>query len=99
MLKHIYWHSELPPLDAQPIDEHNVEATSARVPGTIAQRDELWDRCYEELMAHTRSRLEEEILRLGGKYAHVLYESVDSRHDGATNTSWLHGRFDYVLYR
>jgi len=31
--------------------EHTLEATSGRVAGTLAHRDELWDRCYQELMA------------------------------------------------
>lgn len=95
----IYWHSELPPLDAEAMGEHIVEATSGRVPGTIAHRDDLWERCYEELMVEARTRLEQEITRLGGSYAHVLSESTDSRHDGATGESWLHGRFAYMLYR
>lgn len=50
-------------------------------------------------MAETATRLEQEILRLGGHYAHVLGESIDTRHDGATSESWLHGRFTYMLYR
>src|SRR5579864_1110131 len=73
----VYWHSELPPLDAEAMGEHVVEATSLRVPGTLAYRDELWERCYESVMAGARARLEQEILRLGGDYAHVLNESVD----------------------
>jgi hypothetical protein len=79
--------------------EHVVEATSVRVPSTLAHRDELWERCYEDLMARTRIRLEQEVLRLGGNYAHVLDESVDSRHDDVTGESWLHGTFTYMLYR
>jgi hypothetical protein len=38
-------------------------------------------------------------VRLGGHYAHVLDESIDSRHDGVTSEAWLHGRFTYMLYR
>ena len=49
--KVIYWHRELPPLEAEPIGEHTIEATSGRVPGTIAHRDELWTRCEDELMS------------------------------------------------
>ena len=97
--KVIYWHRELPPLDAEPIGEHTVEATSARVPGTIAHRDEHWTRCEDDLMAQTRHRLAEEIARLGGRYAHVRKESIDTRHDDATGEAWLHGRFEYTLYR
>jgi hypothetical protein len=47
----IYWHRELPPSEAEPMGEQTVEATSARVPSTLAHRDELWNRCYEDLMA------------------------------------------------
>jgi hypothetical protein len=97
--KIVFWHRELPPLDACAVAEHIVEAASARVPGTLLHRDELWSQCYEDLMAKTATRLEQEVLRLGGHYAHVLDESVDSRHDGASNESWLHGRFTYMLYR
>ena len=97
--KIIFWHRDLPPLDADAVEEHVLEATSARVPGTILHRDELWDHCYEDLMAETATRLEQEILRLGGHYAHVLSESIDTRHHGATSESWLHGRFTYMLYR
>jgi hypothetical protein len=97
--KIIYWHRELPPFDADPVAEHTVEAASGRVPGTLLHRDELWNSCYEQLMACTCARLEQEVGRLGGHYAHVLSESVESHQDGATNESWLHGRFTYVLYR
>ena len=97
--KVIYWHRELPPLEAEPIGEHTIEATSGRVPGTIAHRDELWTRCEDELMSQTGHRLAEEIARLGGRYAHVRTESIDTRHDDATGEAWLHGRFEYTLYR
>ena len=97
--KTVYWHRELPPLDAEPMDEHSIEATSGRVPGTIAHRDELWDRCYEELMANADARLTQEVARLGGHYAHVHDESIDTRHDDAAGETWLRGRFSYVLFR
>lgn len=97
--KIIFWHRELPPFDAEPLGEHIVEATSRRVPDTIAHRDELWNRCNDELMAQANTRLAEEIARLDGQYAHVVNESIDTRHDGATGEAWLHGRFTYVLYR
>jgi hypothetical protein len=95
----IFWHRELPPIAAEPMDEHIVEADSARVAGTIAHRDELWDQYYEDLMSKVRARLEQEVLRLGGHYAHVLDETVESHHSDASNESWLHGRFTYMLYR
>jgi len=60
----IYWHRELPPFDADAVAEHSIEATSSRVPGTLVHRDELWGRCYENLMAHAVSRLEQEVVRL-----------------------------------
>lgn len=97
--KIIYWHRELPPIHAEALGEHSVEAASMRVPGTLAHRDELWNQCYEDLAAQLRGRLEQEVARLGGDYAHVLDESTESKHDGATGEAWLHGRLDYVLYR
>ena len=97
--KKIYWHNELPPIDAEAIAEHVVEATSGRVPGTLAHRDELWTQCFEDLMAQVRTRLSQEIVRLGGDYAHVLSESVDSKHDPVSGEAWLHGSFTYMLYR
>jgi len=97
--KIIYWHSELPPMNAETLGEHTVEATSERVPGTLSHRDELWTQCYEDLMAQVRIRLEQEVARLGGDYAHVLNESVDSKHDFAAGEAWLHGSFTYMLYR
>lgn len=95
----IYWHRELPPFDAEAIEEHVVDATSRRVPGTLDHRSELWDECYKDLMAQAHTRLQQEVLRLGGDCAHVLDESVDTRHDDATGEAWLHGCFTYVLYR
>jgi hypothetical protein len=97
--KIICWHRELPPLDAEAIGEHTVEAKSGRVPGTLAHRDELWNQCYEDWMAQVRIRLEQEIARLGGDYAHVLDESVESEHDAVTGEAWLHGFLTYMLYR
>jgi hypothetical protein len=97
--KAIYWHRELPPLDAQPMGEHVVEASSTRVADMIARRDELWNRCEDDLMANAQVRLREEIARLGGRYAHVLSESIETRHNGASGEMWLHGCFTYMLYR
>ena len=97
--KMVYWHRELPPMDAELVAEHTVEATSRRVPGTIEHRDELWDRCYEELMEDAERRLAQEITRLGGHFAHVHDESIDPKRDDAAGEAWLHGRFGYMLYR
>ncbi len=95
----VYWHRELPPRDAEPIGDHTLEATSARVPGTLQHRDELWDRSYQDLLDRARVRLEQEIVRLGGDYARVVSEAVEPRHDDRTGEAWMYGRFDYALYR
>jgi len=95
----VYWHRDLPPLDAEVMAEHTLEAASTRVSGRIAHRDELWDQCYDNLMAAATDRLVQEVARLGGDYAHVLSETVDSHHDPVSNEAWLSGRFSYVLYR
>jgi hypothetical protein len=95
----VYWHRELPPVAAELIADHAVEATSGRVVGTLSHRDELWQRCYDELMASAHVRLMQEIARLGGHYAHVHDEFIHTRHDDATGEAWLHGRFSYMLYR
>ena len=97
--KVIYWHGDLPPLDAEQIGEHVVEATSTRVKGDLAHRDALWDQCYSDLMVRLRDRLEQEVARLGGHYAHVLEESIDSQRDDASGEAWLHGRLSYLLLR
>jgi hypothetical protein len=97
--KVVYWHRELTPLDAEVVAEHTVEANSSRVPGTIAHRDELWDRCYRELIADTERRLAQEVTRLGGHFAHVHDESISPKRDEVAGQAWLHGRFAYTLYR
>ena len=97
--KIVYWHRELPPLSADVFGEDTVEATSGRVPATLGHRDAAWETCYADLMAHTRERLEQEVVRRGGRYAHVRDEAIEPRHDDAKGESWLYGRFRYVLYR
>jgi hypothetical protein len=97
--QHIFWHRELPPVDAEPMGEHTIEATSLRVPGTLAHRDDLWEQCYQELMDRMHDRLEQEIVRLHGDYAHISSESIEPRHDDRTGEAWMYGRFGYQLYR
>ncbi len=97
--KLVYWHRDLPPLEAEPVAEGLIEADSSHVPGTIAHRDELWSVCYHDLVARAQARLEQEVTRLGGHYARVFDESIDSRRDDAKGETWLRGRFKYVLYR
>lgn len=95
----VYWHRELPPVDAELMAEHVIEADSERVAGTIAHRDELWDQCYRHLMEQVERRLGQEVGRLGGHLAHVFGESITPKHDDAAGEAWLHGRFSYMLYR
>jgi hypothetical protein len=97
--KVVYWHRDLPPIEAEIAGEHTVEAASRHVPGTIAHRDDLWRECYDDLMQQARLRIEQEVARLGGDYAHVLDESIDTRRDDVKGETWLRGRFSYVLYR
>ena len=93
----VYWHRDLPPVSAEVRGEDTVEATSGRVVGTLANRDQLWDRCFADLMAQAGTRLEQEVTRLGAQYAHVLSESIDTRRDDTTGETWLHGTFAFVL--
>ena len=95
----IYWHRDLPPGDAEMLGEHVLEAHSSRMRASFAYRDEAWESCYRDLMEQTSTRLKQEIERLGGDYAHIVKESVLSRHDDATGSAWLQGRFTYMLYR
>ena len=44
-------------------------------------------------MANANARLAQEVTRLGGHYAHVHDESIDTRHDDAAGETWLRGRF------
>ena len=93
----IYWHRQLPPVKATVLGEHTIEAESLRVPA--ASDRHLWDRCVIDLAGNVERRLEQEGARLGGDYAHVLDEHVDTKHDEARDERWLHGRYTYVLYR
>jgi hypothetical protein len=99
MATRIFWHRELPPPHAAAIGSHTLEATSERVPGTLEHRDDMWDKCYRELMEHARGRLEQEMARLGGDCVHVLAEHIEPRHDPVSGEAWMYGRFDYELYK
>jgi hypothetical protein len=98
-VKRVFWHRELPPLTAEFMAEHTVEADSDRVAGAFVHGDQLWGQCCGDLMARTEARLTQEIARLGGDFAHVHDEVIVPKHDAATGLSWLHGRFTYMLYR
>lgn len=95
----VYWHRELPPLDTRPFADNVVEADSGRIAGTLAHRDELWNRCYLELMATAEKRLQQEVARLGGGFAHVYAEQIDPKRNDASGEAWLHGRFRFTLCR
>jgi hypothetical protein len=95
----VYWHRDLPPLHARVVAGEELDAVSVRVPGTMTHRDELWQRCYRDLMQKAVARLTQEAVRLHGRYVHVLEEFIDTRHDEATGERWLHGRFTYTLLR
>jgi hypothetical protein len=95
----VFWHRQLPPLSGEPGGEHTLEASSRRVPLIFSRDDEEWARCYADLMAQAQGRLEQEVARLDGDYAHVRREVIHPRHDAAAGEAWLYGRFDYVLYR
>jgi hypothetical protein len=97
--KVVYWHRDLPPLRAEQVAEHTIEAVSGRVPGTLDQRDELWHRCYQELMINTENRLAQEVVRLHGDYAHVHGESISPKRDDVAGEAWLSGCFTYMVYR
>lgn len=95
----VYWHRDLLPLEAELLAEHAVEADNSRVAGTLAHRDELWDRCYQELMANAERRLVQEVARLCGHYTHVHDEALSPKHDDAAGEAWMQGRFTYMLDR
>jgi hypothetical protein len=97
--KVVFWHRELPPIDAEAVGEHTLEANSERVAGTIAHREELWDLCRSGLKRNTLKRLQQEVVRLGGRYAHILDETIETKRDVTTNEAWLHGTYVYMLYR
>ena len=94
-----YWHRELPPFEAEIVGEHTVEANSMRVAGGLAHGGDVWDQCYRDLMAQVHLRLDQEVHRLGGDYAHVLEETIGSRHDDCTGEVWLRGCIKYLLLR
>lgn len=97
--KIVYWHRDLPPLDAEVVAEHTVEARSQRILGTLAHRDEMWDQCHRDLMANAERNLIQEVMRLGGDYAHVHSETLTPKHDDIAGEAWLHGVFTYTLFQ
>lgn len=96
--KTVYWRRELPPLAERIVGEQTVEAESQRVPHT-SHEDELWERGAAELEAEASRRIEQELRRVGGSCAHVVEEQVEPKVDYAAGTTWLSGRYTYVVYR
>jgi len=95
----VFWHRELPPIQADPVGELTVEADSIRIPGTLDHRSELWDRCQTDLMSRAGYRLEQEVTRLDGRFARVFDEHIEPKRDDTTGEAWLHGRFTFTMYR
>lgn len=95
----VYWHRQLPPLDAELVGSHTVDANSGQIAGILTRGGDRWDRCHRELMGETERRLVQEVARLGGDFARVYDEAIEPRHDEASGRGWLHGRFSYMLYR
>jgi hypothetical protein len=95
----VFWHRDLPPVDAEPLGEHIVEANSQHVPDTLAHRDELWEECQAVLAADAARRIDQEVRRLGGRFAHVLEERINIKRDNVQNDAWMHGCYTYMLYR
>lgn len=95
----VYWHRELPPLDAEPIGEHSLEANGPRLSDTAANRDALWNERRDSFAAVVRMRIGQEVTRLGGRFAHVLDEHMEIKRDAALGEAWMHGRYTYMLYR
>jgi hypothetical protein len=50
-------------------------------------------------MAEATRRIGQEVERLRGDCAHVLRETIEARHNDAVGDAWLHGRFEYSLFR
>lgn len=99
-MRTVYWHRQLPPLDAEAVDQHTVEADSAHVLGQFLHRDDrLWESCEQNLTREAGRRLDQELDRLGGRYARILDERIEPKFDDAHGEAWLHGRYTYMLYR
>ena len=76
-----------------------MEATNRHVPGTLSRQNDQWTPCYHDLMRSTETRIGQEVARLGGDCAHVISEHVEEKHNDATHEAWLHGAFNYMLFK
>jgi hypothetical protein len=95
----VFWHRDLPPVEAEPIVEDEIEATGPRLPSSPSGRSELWTRSADGLRASAESRIAQEVRRLGGLYAHVNDDHVEEHTDHASGETWLRGRYSFVVYR
>src|SRR5262245_8818628 len=95
--KTLYWHRELPPVDAEIVGEHTVEASSGRVPGTISHREALCDHRYQALTPQNRRRTAQESARLAKDCARIIGASRAARNDDYRSEAWLCGRFTHAL--
>jgi len=95
--KRVFWHRDLPPVNAELAGEGIIEASSVRVADTLAERSALWQCCLTDLKHEAHRRLEQERLRLKAGYVHVLSEETCTRRDPRTGEAWLQGTFGYVL--
>lgn len=95
----VFWHRDLPPLDDEPVGEHEIVARSRATPFRYADRDALWHEVYPSLMEEATRRITAEVARLGGSSAHVIDEDISSSVDNQTNEYRLTGTFRFVLYQ
>jgi hypothetical protein len=95
----VYWHRDLPPLDAELVAEHTVEASSSRVSGTLEHREELWDQCHQELMTNTTNRLVEEVARSADNAYGARRSDQPQGMPTWRARAWMHRGFTYMLYR
>ena len=97
--KRIYWHRDLPPLDAEIEGEHFLDAASEKVPYHFDRRDQLWVECHPSLVSSVETRIDQEITRLGGRCAHIVDEDIEPSVNNGAGLYHLKGKFTYLLYR
>lgn len=95
--KRLFWHRDLPPINAELAGEGIIAAASVRVRDTLAEGSALWECCLTDLKHEAHRRLEQERLRVRADYVHVLSEATYTRRDPQTGEAWLQGMFGYVL--
>jgi hypothetical protein len=99
MTERVYFHRAWPPVDARPVGEGFVEARTTPVRSSHDERTAHWAAAQTELDALSRSRIEQELDRLGADFAHVFEEHVEDHVDPGADTFQLRGRYRFVTYR